>query len=123
MNSSIKELLEYTLKAGASDLHLSVGSKTMVRIHGIIKQLDLPVMDLKSMVDIKDSILNKHQHKMFEDKLEIDFSAALKGQGRFRVNFFTQINGLSAVFRAIPDEIKKNTELNKLYNKWLPQLK
>ncbi len=111
MNSSIKELLEYTLKVGASDLHLSVGSKPMVRIHGIIKQLDLPVMDLKSMVDIKDSILNKHQHKMFEDKLEIDFSAALKGQGRFRVNFFTQINGLSAVFRAIPDEIKSSEEL------------
>ena len=71
MNSSIKELLDYTLEVGASDLHLSTGSKPMVRIHGIVNQLDLPIIDLKSMIDIKDSILNKHQLKMFEDKLEI----------------------------------------------------
>jgi len=111
MSISIKELLNYTLEADASDLHLSTGSKPMVRIHGQIKKLDLPPMDFDSMVAIKDSVLNKNQQKRFDEKLEIDFSTALEKKGRFRVNFFTQINGLSAVFRAIPSVIKSSEEL------------
>ena len=111
MNSSIKELLSYTLEVGASDLHLSTGSKPMVRVHGTIKQLDLPILDMDSMLKIKNEILNKNQKQRFEDKLEIDFSAKLENKGRFRVNFFTQINGLSAVFRAIPSSRKSTEEL------------
>ena len=44
-------------------------------------------------------------------KKEIDFSAKLEGKGRFRVNFFNQINGLAGVFRTIPDTIKSCDEL------------
>jgi len=111
MSSSIKEMLKYTLDAQASDLHLSVGSVPMVRIHGEMKKLQLPTLDLNSMTSIKDEILNTNQKKIFEERLEIDFSAALEGHGRFRVNFFHQINGMSAVFRAIPNEIKSCQEL------------
>ena len=78
MGISIKELLSYTLEADASDLHLSTGSKPMVRIHGQIKKLDLPPMDFDSMVAIKNSVLNKNQQKMFEEKLEIEFKETEK---------------------------------------------
>ena len=64
MKTSIEELLGYTLEASASDLHLSTGSKPMVRIHGQIKKLDLPIMDLEAMLAIKNSVLNKNQQKM-----------------------------------------------------------
>ena len=109
--SQINELLEYSMKSGASDLHLSVGSIPMVRIHGIMNKLKLPEMDINTMEAIKKDILNDNQQKIFEDKLEIDFSYALKDLGRFRVNFFKQINGLSAVFRTIPASIKSSEEL------------
>ena len=109
--SQINELLEYSMKSGASDLHLSVGSIPMVRIHGIMNKLKLPEMDINTMEAIKKDILNENQQKIFEDKLEIDFSYALKNLGRFRVNFFKQINGLSAVFRTIPASIKSSEEL------------
>ena len=109
--SQINELLEYSMKSGASDLHLSVGSIPMVRIHGIMNKLKLPEMDINTMEAIKKDILNENQQKIFEDKLEIDFSYALKDLGRFRVNFFKQINGLSAVFRTIPASIKSSEEL------------
>ena len=99
------------MKSGASDLHLSVGSIPMVRIHGIMNKLKLPKMDINTMKAIKDDILNKNQQNIFKDKLEIDFSYALKDLGRFRVNFFNQINGLSAVFRTIPSTIKSSEEL------------
>ncbi|MBD23615.1 MAG: twitching motility protein PilT [Candidatus Marinimicrobia bacterium] len=109
--ADIKELLEYSLNSGASDLHLSVGSIPMVRIHGEMKKLQLPEMNLDTMLEIKNEVLNENQKKIFDEKLEIDFSTALKDKGRFRVNFFNQINGLSAVFRTIPSIIKSTEEL------------
>ena len=109
--SQINELLEYSMKSGASDLHLSVGSIPMVRIHGIMNKLKLPKIDGNTMETIKKDILNENQQRIFEEKLEIDFSYALKDLGRFRVNFFKQINGLSAVFRTIPASIKSSEEL------------
>ena len=109
--AAINEMLSYALDVGASDLHLSVGSVPMVRIHGDMKKLQLPILDLDRMVAIKNEILNANQKKLFDERLEIDFSTSLEGKGRFRVNFFTQINGLSAVFRAIPSEIKSCEEL------------
>ena len=109
--SQINELLEYSMNSGASDLHLSVGSIPMVRIHGIMNKLKLPEMDMNTMESIKKDILNENQRKIFKDNLEIDLSYALKDLGRFRVNFFKQINGLSAVFRTIPSSIKSSEEL------------
>ena len=111
MSTSINQMLSYALDVGASDLHLSVGSIPMVRIHGEMKKLQLPILTLDSMISIKDDILNNNQKKLFDEKLEIDFSTALENKGRFRVNFFNQINGISAVFRAIPSEIKSCQEL------------
>ena len=108
---NIKDLLSYSLESGASDLHLSVGSYPMVRINGEMKKLQLPITDLKTMESIRDSVLDENQKKRFEDKLEIDFSTSLENKGRFRVNFFNQINGLSAVFRTIPTLIKNSEEL------------
>ncbi len=109
--ANIKELLEYSLQSGASDLHLSVGSIPMVRIHGIMKKLQLPKLELGAMEAIKNEVLNENQKKIFDKNLELDFSTSLEGKGRFRVNFFHQINGLSAVFRTIPSEIKSTDEL------------
>jgi twitching motility protein PilT len=88
-----------------------VGSIPMVRIHGIMNKLKLPEMDMNTMESIKKDILNENQRKIFKDRLEIDLSYALKDLGRFRVNFFKQINGLSAVFRTIPSSIKSSEEL------------
>ena len=91
----INDLLSYALESGSSDLHLSVGSYPMVRINGQMKKLQLPIVDLNTMESIRDEVLNEHQLKRFDERLEIDFSAVLEGKGRFRVNFFKQIPGNS----------------------------
>ena len=84
MSSTIKEMLKYTLDAKASDLHLSVGSIPMVRIHGEMKKLQLPKLDLDSMTSIKNEILNANQKKIFEERLEIDFSSAMVPLSTYR---------------------------------------
>lgn len=111
MTLEIRDLLKYSLESGASDLHLSVGSTPMVRINGIMKPLNLPTLEEPAMEHIADSVMNEDQLEMFHQQKELDFSTALDGYGRFRVNFFHQINGLAGVFRAIPDEILSFEEL------------
>ena len=107
----LNQLLTYSLDSGASDLHLSVGSIPMVRINGAMKPLNLDVLKQSDMEKILPEVMDEDQLKIFKDKKEIDFSAKLEGKGRFRVNFFNQINGLAGVFRTIPDTIKSCDEL------------
>ncbi|MAJ44820.1 MAG: twitching motility protein PilT [Candidatus Marinimicrobia bacterium] len=112
MSVKIHDLLNYALESGASDLHLSVGSIPMIRLHGVMKKLDMPIMSQRMMEEIKNDVLDKNQITRFEKNLEIDFSAKLEKKGRFRVNFFNQINGYSAVFRTIPSAVQSTEELN-----------
>ena len=108
---TIQELLKYTSDAGASDLHVSAGSLPMVRIHGQMKALNLPVQRQEDLVFLLDGVLTDVQKTILKEKLEIDFSTKLDSDVRFRVNAFHQINGLAASFRVIPNEIKTYDEL------------
>ena len=107
----LNKLLAYSVDSGASDLHLSVGSKPMVRINGTMEMLNMDVIIQENMESILPQVLDETQLKIFEQNKEIDFSASLKGKGRFRVNFFNQIKGLAAVFRTIPEVVKDFDEL------------
>jgi twitching motility protein PilT len=107
----LNQLLSYSIDSGASDLHLSVGSIPMVRINGTMKPLNLDVLLQDDIEKMLPEVMDKDQMAIFKEQKEIDFSAKLEGKGRFRVNFFNQINGLAAVFRTIPDSIKSCDEL------------
>lgn len=111
MSIPVQELLKYSVDSGASDLHLSVGSIPMVRINGEMQKLQLPEVDEETMNGVLEEVMDHHQREMFKENLEIDFSTALEGYGRFRVNFFHQLNGVAGVFRTIPSEILTTEEL------------
>jgi twitching motility protein PilT len=81
----------------------------MVRINGIMKPLNMSSTTEDDMDSILPQVMSDDQIAKFRERKEIDFSARLDGKGRFRVNFFHQIRGLAAVFRAIP-EIPKGFE-------------
>ena len=107
----IEDLLHFSVDQGASDLHLATGSIPMIRVHGKLRKMDLPVMTQEIMNDLVDSILTPEQMERFHEMKEVDFSAKLPGIARFRVNVFEQINGWSAAFRTIPSEIRSFEEL------------
>ena len=107
----INKLLSYALESGASDLHLSSGSIPMVRINGIMKPLNMSATSDEDMSSILPQVMNDDQIENFHNNKEIDFSSRLEGKRRFRVNFFQQIRGLAAVFRAIPEIPKGFDEL------------
>jgi len=105
----IDEMLVYALDSGASDLHISTGSIPMVRINGTMKPLNMDATTEEQIGSVMPQVMNENQIDVFRKDKEIDFSYRIDGKGRFRVNFFEQIRGISCVFRAIP-EVPKNFE-------------
>jgi twitching motility protein PilT len=107
----INQLLHFAVDQGASDLHLATGSIPMIRVHGRMRKLSLPHMTQELMERLIFAILSQPQQERFEEVKEIDFSWKLETIARFRVNVFQQIQGMSAVFRTIPAEIRSFEEL------------
>ncbi len=101
----ISELLAFVVKNKASDLHLSSGLPPMIRVHGDIRRINLPAMEHKDVHGMIYDIMNDGQRKHYEENLEIDFSFAIPGLARFRVNAFVQNRGAAAVMRTIPSKI------------------
>jgi len=103
----IHQLLNTMVKMEASDLHITVDSPPVLRIHGKIyplKAADLSADDTQALAY---SVLSNKQKKHFEEEHEIDFSFAWKKRSRFRANFFMQRGVVAGAFRRIPNEIRQ----------------
>jgi twitching motility protein PilT len=109
---SVDDLLELMVARGASDLHLSVGSKPAIRVRGHIQRLDeIEMLTPEDTQLLLYQILSSEQQKHFEIKRQLDFAHGVPGLARFRVNVFFQREAVGAVFRVIPEEIKTLEEL------------
>ena len=108
----ITQLLAFSVKNKASDLHLSAGQPPMLRVHGDVKRINLPVMAHKEVHAMVYDIMSDTQRKQYEENLECDFSFEVNGLARFRVNAFNQKRGAAAVFRTIPSKVLTLEQLN-----------
>ncbi|MEQ1636462.1 MAG: type IV pilus twitching motility protein PilT [Methylococcales bacterium] len=107
----IAELLEFSFKNKASDLHLSAGLPPMIRVDGDIRRINIPALAHKEVHALIYDIMNDKQRRDYEEFFETDFSFALPGVARFRVNAFNQERGAGAVFRTIPSKVLTLEEL------------
>jgi twitching motility protein PilT len=107
----ITELLAFSAKQGASDLHLSAGLPPMIRVDGDVRRINLPALDHQQVQALIDAIMNDTQRLDFEKHLEIDFSFEVPGVARFRANAFNQSRGAGAVFRTIAAKVQSMDEL------------
>ena len=101
----ISELLAFSVKNSASDLHLSAGQPPMIRVDGEVRRINVPPMDHKAVHALIYDIMNDKQRKDYEEFLETDFSFEIPDLARFRVNAFNHQRGAGAVFRTIPNTI------------------
>lgn len=107
----ISQLLAFSVKNGASDLHLSAGVPPMIRVDGDVRRINVPAMEHRQVHEMVYDIMNDKQRKDYEEFLETDFSFEIPGLARFRVNAFIQNRGAGAVFRTIPSNILSLEEL------------
>ncbi len=108
----IAQLLTFSVKQNASDLHLSAGLPPMIRVDGDVRRINLPAMEHKEVYDLIYDIMNDKQRKDFEEFLETDFSFEIPGLARFRVNAFNHNRGAGGVFRTIPSKVLTLEQLN-----------
>ena len=101
----ISELLAFSVKNKASDLHLSSGLPPMIRVHGDIRRINVPALNNQEVRAMVYDIMSDSQRKQYEAQLEVDFSFELRDVARFRVNAFNQERGAAAVFRTSPSVV------------------
>lgn len=109
--TEMTKLLQHTIAAKASDLHISTGSPIMLRVNGTMEKIDDTPISEDVVNKLLNQVLTPDQRTLFEKDHEIDFSLDLDDVGRFRVNVFNQRLGLAAVFRVIPQHILTMKEL------------
>jgi twitching motility protein PilT len=108
----ISELLAFGVKNKSSDLHLSAGLPPMIRVHGDIRRINVPVLTHEDVHGMVYDIMNDGQRKHYEENLECDFSFEIPNLARFRVNAFVQQRGAGAVMRTIPSKVLTLEDLN-----------
>ena len=99
----IDKWLQQLLDKEGSDLHLRSGLKPMMRVHGVMIELeDEPVLTQEMMGSILAEASGERRWERFKEKRDIDFAYSLGEKARFRVNYLQQIDGHGAVLRLIP---------------------
>jgi twitching motility protein PilT len=113
MAFDLDRALRYLIAAEGSDLHLKVPSHPLIRLHGHLE----PIPDTERLYPedteraLGEMLGDNEKWSEFNAENEVDFSYAVEGLGRFRVNAFRQRGSVSIVMRAIPVVIKSVDEL------------
>lgn len=107
----IDDLLTAARQVGASDLHVSVGIPPKVRINGELRSLTQEVLMPKDTKELVEQMIPGRLVERFNIDGEIDFSYAVRGLGRFRVNIFKQRGSLAFVIRVVNSDIPEPEKL------------
>lgn len=109
---TIDDYLKDALKENASDLHLVSGDPVRMRVHGKLTAIEDSNVTVEFVRNGIYAIMSGTTQKTFEKEDAADFAYDLEGISRFRVNAFRHLNGIGAVFRAIPSVAKTLEELD-----------
>jgi len=112
MEEKLKLYLRTMISNKGSDLHIKAGSQVRIRIHGVLKVLGKDALTAEMVKKLAKEITSAEQYEKLVTDRNLDFSYVLGSENRFRVNFFYQMDGLSAVFRIIPVDILSLDDLN-----------
>lgn len=109
----IEALLDAVVSSGASDLHLSVGMKPRLRLHGGFQELNTRVMtesDIESLVRMTASA-NERNLQILHEQGSVDLAISHGNKARFRVNIFVHQGGRAIVMRRLPEKIMSIEEI------------
>ena len=119
----IEEILQVSMDARASDIHLTAGLPPKMRVNGHLLNMDFPVLKPEDTMEIVRQIMTDHQRAMFEERGELDMSFAVTNLGRYRVNVFRQRGSVAMAMRAVNTVIPSPAQLGvpnavvELYNR------
>ena len=108
----VNDLLKIAVDAGASDLHLKVGSYPMMRVRGTLTPaMEDRRLEHEDLVAMAAAVLPTSHREKFKDNHEVDLAYSVAGLGRFRCNAFQQRGTIGLIFRVIPMKVATIDEL------------
>lgn len=111
VSSMLDELLRRAVEKRASDIHIAVGAPPVFRINGsLLAAGDIPLTD-QDTAGILEAMISQEQCVQFHEQGEFDFSYAIAGAGRFRVNAFRQCGFTALAIRIVNEKVPTLTEL------------
>jgi twitching motility protein PilT len=108
----LAELLKFTTKKGASDLHLKPMRPPLLRLNGKMVPIKTDALTPQQIEEMVLEILSPMQRERLEQNLSVDIGYGLQGVARFRANVFTQRGSYAAAFRRIPYKLPTIDELS-----------
>lgn len=108
----IDQFLQAALQESASDLHFLSGDPPRVRVHGGLKNLVDERLTTEFVQEAVFEIMDGAAQRTFEEYDAADFAYEIPDVSRFRVNAFRHLNGVGAIFRAIPSKAATLDDLN-----------
>jgi twitching motility protein PilT len=110
--SNIDTYLQAALEKRASDLHFVSGDPVRARIHGVLQVLINERLTVDGVKESMYEIMDNTAKRTFEEHESADFAYEIPDVSRFRVNVFQHLNGMGAIFRAIPSQAMTLDQLN-----------
>jgi twitching motility protein PilT len=109
--AAIDQYLRQVLEKNGSDLHFLAGDLPRIRQYGELKPLANEPLNAEIVKTTLYEIMPKLALERFEAKDGTDFAYSIPDVARFRCNVMRQLNGMGAVFRAIPSKAKSAEDL------------
>src|SRR5918998_678663 len=109
--SLLNDILRNAVAAKRSDIHINVGSPPLYRIHTVVQHSDFPLVTPEGAVRIAKEIMDDKRWAEFEEKRDSDFSYAIPGLARFRVNAHYQRGSVALSIRTINDKVRPLEQL------------
>jgi twitching motility protein PilT len=108
----VNDLLKIAVQAGASDLHLKVGTYPMIRVRGtLVPATEEKRLEHEDLVAMAAAVLPTGHREKFRDNHEVDVAYSVAGLGRFRCNAFQQRGTIGLIFRVIPMRVSTVDDL------------
>lgn len=101
----LKDLLQEAVERHASDVHITVGVPPVFRINGQLVRTEHPVLSVHDTASFVEEITKEEQRQRFMEQGELDFSFAIPGVSRFRVNLFRQRGSMGLAIRVVNERI------------------
>jgi twitching motility protein PilT len=108
----LNELLKTAVESGASDLHVKVGGRPMMRLRGTLVPCSEIRVELDEMKDFREAVLTEDFRERFEQDCDVDLAYSVPGVSRFRCNVYRQRGTMGMVFRVIAVGVRPIDELS-----------
>jgi len=105
-----RQIVDFAIKAGSSDIHLEEGSAIAIRVNSDIRILE-NILKEDDMTRLLCEIVGEEKLQQFQKTGDLDTSIGLDGLSRIRINAYIANEKRCLTLRILPDNLPRWQEL------------